>query len=141
MTPVIEARNLRKTYGDVVAIDGIDLCVDPGRIVGVVGPNGAGKTTLLNAVLGLTSVEGELRVLGRDPWLERDSLMCDVSFITDVAVLPHWIKVTQLLAYLAGIHPRFDRAKATPFLERTSIRPESRVKDLSKGMVTQLHLA
>jgi ABC-2 type transport system ATP-binding protein len=141
MTPVIEARNLRKIYGDAVAIDGIDLSVEAGRIVGVIGPNGAGKTTLLNAVLGLTSVEGELRVLGRDPWIDRDSLMCDVSFITDVAVLPHWIKVEQLLAYVTAIHPRFNSAKATPFLERTSIRPESKVKDLSKGMVTQLHLA
>ena len=139
--PVIEAHGLRKTFGDTVALDGLDLRVEPGRIVGVIGANGAGKTTALNAILGLTSFEGELQVLGRNPWRDRDSLMRDVAFIADVAVLPRWIKVTQLLDYIAAVHPRFDRARANAFLERTTIRRASKVKDLSKGMVTQLHLA
>ena len=139
--PVIEARRLRKTFGDVVALDGLDLRVEPGRIVGVIGANGAGKTTALNAILGLTSFEGELQVLGRNPWRERGSLMRDVSFIADVAVLPRWIKVGQLLDYVEGVHPRFARARADAFLERTTIHRASKVKDLSKGMVTQLHLA
>ena len=139
--PVVEARALRKTFGGTVALDGIDLRIDAGRIVGLIGPNGAGKTTALNAILGLTSFEGELRVLGRDPWGDRASLMRDVSFIADVAVLPRWIRVSQLLEYVAAIHPRFDRARADALLERTSIRRASRVKELSKGMVAQLHLA
>ena len=137
----IEARGLRKTYRDTVALDGLDVRVDEGRIVGLIGPNGAGKTTALNAILGLTPFEGDLRVLGRDPWTERDLLMRDVAFIADVAVLPRWIRVTNALDYVAGVHPRFDRAKAERFLEKTSIRPRSRVRELSKGMVTQLHLA
>lgn len=137
----IEARGLRKTFGTAVALDGIDLRVDEGRILGLVGPNGAGKTTALNAILGLTSYEGELKVLGRDPWTERDQLMQDVSFIADVAVLPRWIRVTQLLDYVAGVHPRFDRARAEGFLARTAIKRTSRVRELSKGMVAQLHLA
>ncbi len=137
----IEARGLRKAYGDTVALDGIDLRVEEGRIVGVIGPNGAGKTTALNAILGLTPCEGELRVLGRDPWAERDRLMRDVSFIADVAVLPRWMRVSQALDYVAGVHPRFDRAKAERFLARTEIGRASRVRELSKGMVAQLHLA
>src|SRR5205814_32804 len=137
----IEALGLRKTFGTTVALDGIDLRVDEGRILGLVGPNGAGKTTALNAILGLTSYEGELRVLGRDPWTERDQLMQDVSFIADVAVLPRWIRVTQLLDYVAGVHPRFDRAKAEAFLAKTAIKRTSKVRELSKGMVAQLHLA
>src|SRR5580698_5709572 len=108
----IEARGLRKHYGKTVALDGIDLRIDEGRIVGLIGPNGAGKTTALNAILGLTPYQGELRVLGRDPWTERDQLMRDVSFIADVAVLPRWIKVSEMLEYVGGVHPRFDRAKA-----------------------------
>jgi ABC-2 type transport system ATP-binding protein len=139
--PVVEARGLRKTFGGTVALDGIDLRIEPQRIVGLIGPNGAGKTTALNAILGLTSFEGELRVLGRDPWRERASLMRDVSFIADIAVLPRWIRVSQLLDYIAAVHPRFDRARADVFLERTSIGRSSRVKELSKGMVAQLHLA
>ena len=111
------------------------------RILGLIGPNGAGKTTALNAILGLTPYQGELRVLGRDPWNERDRLMRDVSFIADVAVLPRWIRVSQALDYVGGVHPRFDRAKAEGFLGKTSIRWESKVRELSKGMVTQLHLA
>src|SRR5438034_1432258 len=137
----VEARGLRKVYGTTIALDGVDLRVEEGRILGIIGPNGAGKTTLLNAILGLTSYEGELRVLGRDPWASRDELMRDVSFIADVAVLPRWVRVTQLLDYVGGVHPRFDRAKAEAFLERTTIKRGSKVRRLSKGMVAQLHLA
>ena len=137
----IEARGLRKIFNKTVALDGVDLRVEEGRIVGVVGPNGAGKTTALNAILGLVPYQGELRVLGRDPWSERDLLMRDVSFIADVAVLPRWIKVSQALDYVAGVHPRFDRAKAESFLARTDIRHKNKVRELSKGMVVQLHLA
>src|SRR5438105_4874461 len=137
----IEARALRKAFGATVALDGIDLRVEEGRILGFIGPNGAGKTTALNAILGLTPYQGELRVLGRDPWNERDQLMRDVCFIADVAVLPRWIRISQLLDYVAGVHPRFDRAKAEGFLARTTIRRTSKVGELSKGMVTQLHLA
>jgi ABC-2 type transport system ATP-binding protein len=137
----IEARALRKTFGKTVALDGIDLQVEEGRILGLIGPNGAGKTTALNAILGLTPYQGELRVLGRDPWRERDQLMRDVCFIADVAVLPRWIRVSQLLDYVAGVHPRFDPAKAESFLAKTTIRRESKVRELSKGMVAQLHLA
>jgi ABC-2 type transport system ATP-binding protein len=138
---VIEARGLRKTYGATIALDGIDLRVEEGRILGIVGPNGAGKSTALNAMLGLTPYQGELTVLGRDPWTEREPLMRDVAFIADVAVLPRWIRVAQLLDYLAGVHPRFERAKAEAFLAKTNIRRTSKVRELSKGMVTQLHLA
>jgi ABC-2 type transport system ATP-binding protein len=138
---VIEARGLRKAFGATVALDGIDLRIEEGRILGLIGPNGAGKTTALNAILGLTPYQGELRVLGRDPWTERDQLMRDVCFIADVAVLPRWIRVSQALDYVAGIHPRFDRAKAEVFLAKTNIRHGSKVRELSKGMVTQLHLA
>jgi ABC-2 type transport system ATP-binding protein len=137
----IEARGLRKTFGTNTALAGLDLRVEEGRILGIIGPNGAGKTTALNAILGLTPYEGELKVLGRDPWRERDRLMCDVSFIADVAVLPRWLRVWQALEYLTGVHPRFDRAKAEAFLAKTSIRHTSKVRELSKGMVTQLHLA
>jgi len=137
----IEARSLRKVFGTTVALDGVDLRVEEGRILGIIGPNGAGKTTALNAILGLTSYEGELNVLGRDPWRERDRLMCDVSFIADVAVLPRWLRVSQALEYLAGVHPRFNRAQAEGFLSKTSVRPGSKVREMSKGMVTQLHLA
>src|SRR5712671_2202170 len=137
----IEARGLRKVFGTTIALDGVDLRVEEGRILGMIGPNGAGKTTALNAILGLTSYEGELKVLGRDPWMNRDGLMRDVSFIADVAVLPRWIRVSQLLDYVAGVHPRFDRAKAEKFLARTTIKRTSKVRELSKGMVAQLHLA
>jgi ABC-2 type transport system ATP-binding protein len=137
----IEARGLRKAFGATVALDGINLRVEEGRILGLIGPNGAGKTTALNAILGLTPYHGELRVLGRDPWTERDQLMRDVCFIADVAVLPRWIRVSQALDYVAGVHPRFDRAKAESFLARTAIRRASKVRELSKGMVAQLHLA
>jgi ABC-2 type transport system ATP-binding protein len=138
---VIEARGLRKAYKTTVALDGVDLRVDEGRILGLIGPNGAGKSTALNAILGLTQYQGELKVLGRDPWAERDQLMCDVCFISDVAVLPRWMRVSQALDYVAGVHPRFDRAKADSFLAKTDIRRTSKIRELSKGMVTQLHLA
>jgi ABC-2 type transport system ATP-binding protein len=138
---VIEARGLRKAFGDTIALDGIDLTVNEGRIVGLIGPNGAGKTTALNAVLGLTPFLGELKVLGRDPWAERDRLMFDVSFIADVAVLPRWIRVSNVLDYVEGVHPRFDRGKALNFLSKTTIAPDRKVRELSKGMITQLHLA
>jgi ABC-2 type transport system ATP-binding protein len=137
----IEARGLRKAFGTTVAVDGVDLRVEEGRIVGIIGPNGAGKTTALNAILGLTPYQGELTVLGHDPWTERDQLMRDVCFIADVAVLPRWIKVSQALDYVAGVHPRFDRAKAEGFLGKTTIRYTNKVRELSKGMVAQLHLA
>src|SRR6201998_4000849 len=137
----IEARGLRKAFGSTVALDGVDLRIQEGRILGLIGPNGAGKTTALNTILGLTSYQGELKVLGRNPWTERDRLMRDVSFIADVAVLPRWMRVSHALDYVAGVHPRFDRAKADGFLARTTIKHTSKVRELSKGMVTQLHLA
>jgi ABC-2 type transport system ATP-binding protein len=138
---VIEARALRKTYRNVAALDGVDLTVGEGRILGVLGPNGAGKTTLIDSLLGLVDCDGELRVLGRDPWRQREALMQDVCFIADVAVLPRWMKVAQALDYMAGVHPRFDRSRAEALLRATTIRRDSRVRELSKGMVTQLHLA
>ncbi len=138
---VIEARNLRRVFGTTVALDGVDLRVEEGRILGLIGPNGAGKSTALNAILGLTQYQGELVVLGRDPWTERDQLMRDVCFIADVAVLPRWIRVSQALDYVAGVHPRFHRAKAEGFLAKTTIKRSSKVRELSKGMVAQLHLA
>jgi ABC-2 type transport system ATP-binding protein len=137
----IEARGLRKAFGTTVALDGVDFRLEEGRILGIIGPNGAGKTTALNAMLGLIPYQGELRVLGRDPWKERDRLMRDVCFIADVAVLPRWIRVSQALEFVAGVHPRFDRAKAEGFLAKTTISLDRKVKHLSKGMVAQLHLA
>jgi ABC-2 type transport system ATP-binding protein len=137
----IEARGLRKTFGTTIALDGVNLRVEEGRILGLIGPNGAGKTTALNAILGLTTYQGELHVLGRNPWTEREQLMRDVCFIADVAVLPRWIRVSQAVDYVAGVHPRFDRAKAEGFLAKTNIRHTSKVRELSKGMVAQLHLA
>ena len=137
----IEARGLRKVFGTTIALDGIDLRIEEGRILGLIGPNGAGKTTALNAILGLTPYQGELKVLGRDPWTERDELMRHICFIADVAVLPRWMRVSQALDYVDGVHPRFDRAKAEGFLAKTAIKRSSKVRELSKGMVTQLHLA
>src|SRR5438132_10382423 len=137
----IEARGLRKVFGTTVALDDVNLRVEEGRILGLIGPNGAGKTTALNAILGLTSYQGELKVLGRNPWAAREQLMSDVSFIADVAVLPRWIRVSQMLDYAAGVHSRFDRAKAEGFLAKTAIKRASKVRQLSKGMVAQLHLA
>jgi len=137
----IEARGLRKAYGKNMALDGVDLRVEEGRILGLIGPNGAGKSTALNAMLGLTQYQGDLTVLGRNPWTQRDALMRDVCFIADVAVLPRWMRVSQALDYVAGVHPRFDRFKAEALLARTDIKRTSKVRELSKGMVTQLHLA
>jgi ABC-2 type transport system ATP-binding protein len=141
MTAVIEARGLAKSYGATHALDGVSFSVEPGRIVGLIGPNGAGKTTALKAILGLTPFAGELRVLGLDPRSQRDELMRDVCFIADVAVLPRWLRVAQALDFVEHVHPRFDRSVAESFLTKTDIRRASRVGQLSKGMVTQLHLA
>jgi ABC-2 type transport system ATP-binding protein len=138
---VIAARGLRKAFGTTVALDGLDLHLEEGRILGLIGPNGAGKTTALNAILGLIPCQGELKVLGRDPWTERDRLMRDVSFIADVAVLPRWMRVSHLFDYVAGVHPKFDRAKAEGLLAKTTVGRNRKVRELSKGMVTQLHLA
>jgi ABC-2 type transport system ATP-binding protein len=141
MTTVIEARGLSKNYGSTHALRSVDLNVQPGRIVGLIGPNGSGKTTAIKSILGLTSFDGSLKVLGLDPRTQRDELMKDVCFIADVAVLPRWLKVSQAVDFVAGVHPRFDRARAEDFLSRTDIKKTSRVRELSKGMVTQLHLA
>ena len=137
----IEARGLRKAFGKTIALDGVDLTVEEGRILGLIGPNGAGKSTALQAMLGLIPYQGDLKVLGRNPWTQRDQLMADVCFIADVAVLPRWLKVSQALDYVTGVHPRFDRAKAEGFLAKTTIKRTSQVRELSKGMVAQLHLA
>jgi ABC-2 type transport system ATP-binding protein len=137
----IEARGLRKAFGTTVALDGVNLRVEEGRILGLIGPNGAGKTTALDAILGLIPYQGELRVLGHDPWSDRGALMRDVSFIADVAILPRWMRVSQALDYVAGVHPRFDRSKAEAFLAKTTIQRGGKISQLSKGMVVQLHLA
>ncbi len=139
--PCIDARGLRKRYGQTLALDGVDLRVELGRIVGLIGPNGAGKSTALQAILGLIPHEGDLTVLGRDPWTARQDLMADVCFIADVAVMPRWMRVRQALDYMEGVHPGFDRPKAEGFLARTDIKAGSRVRELSKGMTAQLHLA
>ena len=141
MTTVIEARNLFKAYGAKRALDSVSFTIEAGRIVGIIGPNGAGKTTALKGILGLAPFEGDLTVLGRNPRTERDRLMQDVCFIADVAVLPKWMRVRNALDYVEGVHPRFNRERAEDFLRRTDIRMGSRVRELSKGMVTQLHLA
>ncbi|HEX5056595.1 MAG TPA: ABC transporter ATP-binding protein [Gammaproteobacteria bacterium] len=141
MTTLIKARGLRKYYGTTAALDNVDFDIEPGQIVGLIGPNGAGKTTALKAILGLTPFEGELEVLGLDPRRRRHELMQHVCFIADVATLPRWLRVADTLDFMAGVHPRFNREKAETFLKRTEIRPGKRIKQLSKGMVTQLHLA
>ena len=141
MTAVIDARDLSKSFGAKRALERVTFSVATGRIVGLIGPNGAGKTTALKAILGLTPFEGHLSVLGLDPRTQRDELMRDVCFMADVAVLPRWLRVQQALDYCAGVHPRFDRARALEFLKKTDIQFRSRVRELSKGMVTQLHLA
>lgn len=141
MSNVIEARGLTKRYRSTVAVDNIDLQIPSGRIVGLIGPNGAGKTTALKAILGLANYEGELSVLGRNPSKDRAALMEDVCFIADVAVLPRWIRVWQLIELTENIHPRFSREKCLKYLASTKIKLDNRVKQLSKGMVVQLHLA
>ena len=139
--PVVSARGLRKTYKNKVAVAGADFEIGAGRIVGLIGPNGAGKTTALKAILGLTPFEGELRVLGKDPATQRDELMNQVCFIADVAVLPRWIRVREAIDFVAGVHPRFDRARCERFLANTQLHPKLRVREMSKGMIVQLHLA
>ncbi len=140
-TPVISARNLRKAYKNKLALADTTFEVRPGRIVGLIGPNGAGKTTALKAILGLIPFEGDLSVLGRDPRTQRDDLMNDVCFIADVAVLPRWMRVREAIEFVAGVHPRFDRARCERFLAGTQLKPQMRVRELSKGMIVQLHLA
>src|SRR5687768_9754484 len=135
MTAIIEARGLSKNYGSTQALRGVDLNIQAGRIVGLIGPNGSGKTTAIKAILGLAGFDGELKVLGLDPPTARDTLMNEVCFIADVAVLPRWLKVSQAVEFVAGVHPRFDRKRALEFLAKTDIKMESRVRQLSKGMV------
>ena len=141
MTAVVEARGVSKRYGSTRAVENVSFGIEPGRIVGLIGPNGAGKTTLLKTLLGLTSCEGELRVLGLDPFRQRKQLMQNICFVADVAVLPPWIRVTDLLDFVEAVHPNFSRRDADAFLERTPVRRDARVKELSKGMITQLHLS
>ena len=140
MTSLVTARGVSKHFGSVRAVDDVSFEIDRGRILGLIGPNGAGKTTLLKALLGLTDCEGDLSVLGLDPFRQRKKLMQNICFIADVAVLPRWIKVRQLLDYVEGVHPNFSRKSAETYLTQTQIRPEAKVRELSKGMVTQLHL-
>lgn len=140
MTSLVSARNVSKYYGDVRAVDDVSFDIEKGRITGLIGPNGAGKTTLLKAMLGLTDCRGSLSVLGLDPFRQRKELMRNICFIADVAVLPRWIRVTQLLDFIAGVHPHFSRRRAEELLAGTQVRPEAKVRELSKGMVTQLHL-
>ncbi len=141
MTSLVSARNVSKRYGDVRAVDNVSFEIEKGKIMGLLGPNGAGKTTLLKAVLGLTDCDGELSVLGLDPFRQRKELMQNICFIADVAVLPRWIKVTQLLDFMESTHPNFSRQKADDLLSRTKVRMDAKVRELSKGMVTQLHLS
>ena len=141
MNPVISARGLTKRFGRTLAVDHIDIDIPPGRIVGLIGPNGAGKTTALKAILGLATFEGELSVLGKNPARDRAALMEDVCFIADVAVLPRWIRVWQLIDLTEQLHPRFSREKCLEYLAHTKITQEHKVKQLSKGMVAQLHLS
>lgn len=141
MSHVIRAQGLRKHYRGKAALDGADFTIGSGRIVGLIGPNGAGKTTALKAILGLIPFQGELSVLGKDPRRERDALMNDVSFIADVAILPRWLRVGDAADFFEGIHPRFERAKFEYFMKGTQLRPKMRVKEMSKGMIVQLHLA
>jgi len=141
MSAIISAANLRKQYGKSTALDGASFQVEAGRIVGLIGPNGSGKTTTLKAILGLTPFDGELSVLGMDPRTQREQLMNDVCFIADVAILPRWLKVKDAIAFVEGVHPRFDRAKAEKYIARTKLTPDMKVKAMSKGMVVQLHLA
>lgn len=138
---IVTAAGLRKAYKNKVALDSASFTIQPGRIVGLIGPNGAGKTTALKAILGLIPFEGRLDVLGRDPRTQRDDLMNDVCFIADVAVLPRWIRVREAIEFVAGVHPRFDRARCDRFLANTQLKPQMRVRELSKGMIVQLHLA
>jgi ABC-2 type transport system ATP-binding protein len=141
VNPVVKASGLTKRYGKSVAVDNISFEIPAGRIIGLIGPNGSGKTTTLKAMLGLVPFEGDLRVLGLDPRTQRDELMANVSFIADVAVLPRWLRVSEAVDFVAGVHPKFDRAKAERYLKNTKLTPKMKVKEMSKGMIVQLHLA
>ena len=141
MTSLVSARNVSKFYGSVRAVDDVSFDIEKGKITGLIGPNGAGKTTLLMAVLGLTDCQGSLSVLGLDPFRQRKELMQNICFIADVAVLPRWIRVTQLLDFIEAVHPHFSRSRAEELLSRTKVRPDAKVRELSKGMVTQFHLS
>ena len=141
MTSLVSARNVSKFYGSVKAVDDVSFEIEKGKITGLIGPNGAGKTTLLKAVLGLTDCQGSLSVLGLDPFRQRKELMQNICFIADVAVLPRWIRVTQLLDFIEAVHPRFSRSRAEELMSRTKVRPDAKVRELSKGMVTQFHLS
>lgn len=141
MTSLVSARNVSKFYGSVRAVDDVSFDIEKGKITGLIGPNGAGKTTLLKAVLGLTDCQGSLSVLGLDPFRQRKELMQNICFIADVAVLPRWIRVTQLLDFIEAVHPRFSRSRAEELLSRTKVRSDAKVRELSKGMVTQFHLS
>ena len=141
MNTVIHAKGLSKKYGATIALDAVDFEIEAGRIVGLIGPNGAGKTTALKSILGLSEFEGELSVLGLDPRTQRAQLMEQVCFIADVAVLPRWIRVSEAVDFVAGVHPRFSREKCEAFLVRTKLKPGMRVREMSKGMIVQLHLA
>jgi len=141
MTNLVSARNVSKTFGKFRAVDDVSFDIEKGRIMGLIGPNGAGKTTLLKAVLGLTDCQGSLSVLGLDPFRQRKELMQNICFIADVAVLPRWIRVNQLLDFLQSVHPKFSRSRAEELLQKTDIKAKSKVRELSKGMVTQLHLS
>lgn len=138
---VVSAHGLRKAYKNKLALDNTSFEIEAGKIIGLIGPNGAGKTTALKAILGLTPFEGQLKVLGLDPRKDRDELMKDVCFIADVAVLPRWMKVKEAIDFVAGVHPRFDRAKCERFIANTQLKPNLRVREMSKGMIVQLHLA
>lgn len=141
MQTIIEANALRRSFGDLDAVDSVDLSIEAGNVIGLIGPNGAGKTTLLRALLGLTRYEGELSVLGYDPQSDHARMMEEVCFIADTAVLPRWMRVEELLDYVTGTHPRFRRDQAEAFLAQTDVDARRRVGDLSKGMTVQLHLA
>ncbi|MGI4721361.1 MAG: ABC transporter ATP-binding protein [Janthinobacterium lividum] len=141
MNPVLSARGLTKRYGKRTAVDGVDFDIAPGRIVGLIGPNGSGKTTTLKAALGLIDFDGQLSVLGFDPRTQRDDLMKEVCFIADVAILPRWLRVKDAIDFVEGVHPRFDRKKAERYVANTRLKPEMKVKEMSKGMIVQLHLA
>ena len=141
MTSLVTARGVSKRFGDVLAVDNVSFEIEQGRIMGLIGPNGAGKTTLLKALLGLTDCDGELSVLGLDPFRQRKELMRNICFLSDVAVLPRWIRVSQLLNFMAATHPNFSMSRAQELLSHTKVRPDAKVRQLSKGMVTQLHLS
>jgi ABC-2 type transport system ATP-binding protein len=141
MTSLVSAARVTKQFGSFTAVDNVSFEIESGKILGLIGPNGAGKTTLLKALLGLTDCEGQLSVMGLDPFKQRKELMQNICFIADVAVLPRWIRVTQLLDYVEAIHPNFSRKRAEELLQQTKIMANSKVKQLSKGMVTQLHLS